>query len=54
MRHIIIRSILAVVWAAGAAVSAISGNMPMSVLYILLCGLCLSTAYSMWKKEKRQ
>lgn len=53
MRHIIIRSILAVVWAAGAVASAVSGNMPMSVLYLLLCGLCLITAYSMWKKGKK-
>lgn len=54
MRHIIIRSILAVIWAAGAAVSGASGNLATGMFSVVLCGLCLTSAYSMWKKEKRK
>lgn len=53
MRHIMIRSILAMVWAAGAAMNGVRGNLQMSLFYLLLCGLCLVSAYSEWKKQKQ-
>ncbi len=52
MRHIYFRSILTVIWLAAAIFSAASGNAPMAVLYLIIGGACLSSAYQMWKKEK--
>lgn len=52
MRHKMIRSILAMVWAAGAVMNGISGNLQMSLFYLLLCGLCLVSAYAIGKKQK--
>ena len=54
MRHMMIRSILAMIWAAGAVMNGVRGNMQMCLIYLLLCGLCLAAAYSIWKKQKQQ
>lgn len=52
MRHVYIRGILALVWLAVAIVSAVSGNPEMTVLYVIMGGVFLYSAYSTWKREK--
>lgn len=52
MRHVYIRVILAVAWLAAAIVSGVYGNIEMVVLYVILCGVFLYSAYEAWKKEK--
>ena len=52
MCHVYIRAILALIWLVAAIVSATSGNFEMTVLYIVICGVFLYSAYAMWKKEK--
>lgn len=53
MRHVYFRSILTVIWLAAAIVCAVSGNFPMAALYVVIGGLCLYSAYQMWKKEHK-
>lgn len=52
MRHVYFRSILALVWLVAALISGLSGNLEMSVLYIIIGAFFLCSAHSMWKKEK--
>ena len=54
MCHVYIRAILALIWLVAAIVSAASGNSEMMVLYIVICGVFLYSAYAMWKKEKNK
>lgn len=50
MRHIYIRSILGLIWLAAAIVTGISGMLEMAGLYVILGGVFLYSAYSLWKK----
>ena len=52
MRHVYIRGLAGLIWLAAAIVSGISGNFEMTVLYIILGGALLYSAYATWKKEK--
>ncbi len=52
MRHVYIRGIMSLIWLAAAIVSGLSGNFEMAVLYVILGGVFLYTAYTTWKKEK--
>ena len=52
MRHIYIRSILALIWLAAAIISGISQGLEMSLFYLLLCGVFAYSAWSSWKKER--
>lgn len=52
MRHVYIRGLLGVIWLAAAVVSAISGSIEMAVLYVILGGVFLHSAYTIWKQEK--
>ena len=51
MRHVYIRGLAGLIWLAAAIVSGISGNFEMTVLYIILGGAFLYSAYATWKKE---
>lgn len=52
MRHVYIRGMIGLVWLAAAIVSGVSGNFEMSVLYVILGGIFLYSAYITWKKDK--
>ena len=52
MRHVYIRRLLGVIWLAAAVVSGISGSIEMAVLYVILGGVFLHSAYTIWKQEK--
>lgn len=52
MRHIYIRGILALVWLAAAIVSGVSGKMEMTVIYIIMGGMFLYSAYTAWSRLK--
>ncbi len=52
MRHVYIRGLLSLIWLAAAIVSGISGNFEIAVLYVILAGAFLYSAYATWKKEK--
>lgn len=52
MRHVYIRGIMSGIWFAAAVMSGLSGNYPMAVLYIILGGVFLYSAYATHKKEK--
>lgn len=52
MRHVFIRGIMGLIWLAAAIVSGMSGNFEMSILYVILGGVFLYSAYTTWKKEK--
>ncbi len=54
MRHVYIRGILSLIWAAAGVVSGISGNFEMAALYLGLGGIFLYSAYATWKKEKNK
>lgn len=51
MRHVYIRGILAMVWLAAAVVSGISGRFEMTVLYLILSGIFLYSAYRVQQKK---
>lgn len=51
MRHVYIRGIIGLIWLAAAIVSGVSGNFEMGVLYIILGGAFLYSAYKTWKKD---
>ena len=53
MRHFYFRLILGIVWLAAAVVSAVKANMPFAALYAVLGVVFLWSAYSIWKKEKK-
>ncbi len=52
MRHVIIRSILGLIWLAAAIISGVSGHVETAGLYVILCGVFLYAAFATWKKEK--
>lgn len=52
MRHVYIRGILSIIWLAAAIFSSISGNLELAVLYVILGGVFLYSAYTIWKKNK--
>lgn len=52
MRHVYIRGLEGLIWLVAAIVSGISGNFEMTVLYVILGGVFLYSAYATWKKEK--
>lgn len=54
MRHVWIRSILALIWLVAAVVSGVSGNIEMTVIYVIIGGVFLYSAYSTWKKKKSE
>ena len=54
MRHIYIRSFIALIWLAAAIYCGISGNLEMTGLYLILGGVFLFSARTMWKKKKEQ
>lgn len=51
MRHVYIRGLLSLIWLAAAIVSGISGNFEIAVLYVILAGAFLYSAYATWKKK---
>lgn len=51
MRHVYFRGIISLIWFTAAVVCGISGNVEMSVLYVVLGGIFLYSAYSTWKKN---
>lgn len=52
MRHVWIRGIMGLIWLVAAVVSGMSGSFEMAVLYVVLGGVFLYSAYATWKKEK--
>ncbi len=52
MRHIYIRGMIGLIWLITAIVCGISRNFQMMGLYIILAGVFLYSAYTVWKKEK--
>lgn len=52
MRHVYIRGILGLIWSVAAILGIVRGSMEMALFYALLGGLCLYSAYTVWKKEK--
>lgn len=52
MRHIYIRSILALIWLVAAVISGISQGLEMSLFYLLLCGVFGYSALASWKRER--
>lgn len=51
MRHVYIRGFVGLIWLVAAIVSGISGNFEMTVLYVILGGAFLYSAYATWKKR---
>ena len=54
MRHFYFRLIFGIVWLAAAVVSAVGANIPFAALYVVLGIVFLRSAFSIWKKEKRE
>lgn len=52
MRHFYFRLILGVVFAICAVYSFITANIPFALLYVVLDGVFLYSAYTIWKKKK--
>ena len=53
MRHMMIRGILVVIWLAAALVSGLAGNASTAVLYIILAGVFLYSAYTAWHSHRK-
>ena len=53
MRHFIIRLILGIILLIVAVVSGVKSNMTNVILYAVLGILFLISAYTLWKKEKK-
>lgn len=53
MRHVFIRGLAGLVWLAAAIVSGVSGKFELAVLYVILGGVFLYTAYTTWKNQKK-
>ena len=54
MRHFYFRLILGIVWLAAAVFSVVSANIPFAIMYAVLGIVFLRSAFSIWKKEKRE
>ena len=52
MRHVYIRGILALIWLAIAVANGISGRFEMAMLYVIICGVFLYSAYRAQQKEQ--
>ena len=52
MRHFYFRLILGIVFIACMIFSFVTINIPLALLYILLGGSFLYSAYSIWNKDK--
>ena len=52
MRHMLFRLVLGLVWIVVAGVSLVTGNLGMAGLFGIVGIVYLSSAASMWKKEK--
>lgn len=52
MRHIMIRSMLALIWLAAAIYSGMSGRIEMCLLYVIMSGAFAYSAYRVWKSGK--
>lgn len=52
MRHFYFRLILGIVFSGCMIYSFVNMNIPFALLYLLLGGLYLLSAYSIWKKDK--
>ena len=52
MRHVYIRGIIGLIWLMVAVVSIVSGNLKMSVLYVILGSIFIYSAYKTWKIDK--
>jgi hypothetical protein len=52
MRHFYFRLILGVVFAICAVYSFIKANIPFALMYVVLGGVFLYSAYTIWKKNK--
>lgn len=52
MRHFYFRLFFAIVWLAGAVISAVGANRFSAALYVILGIIFLWSAYAAWKKEK--
>ncbi len=53
MRHVSIRGFVGLVWLAAAIASGISGKFELTLLYIILGGTFLHSAYAAWKKTHK-
>ena len=53
MRHFYFRLLFGIVWLIAAVVSIVSTNIPFAALYVVLGIVLLWSAYSIWKKEKK-
>lgn len=51
MRHVYFRGIISLIWLTAAVVCGIAGNIEMAVLYVVLGGIFLYSAYSTWRKS---
>lgn len=52
MRHFYFRLILGIVFVACMVFSFVTMNIPFAILYLVLGGAFLFSAYSLWKKGK--
>lgn len=52
MRHFYVRLILGVVFALCAVFSLVTANIPFALIYVVLGGVYLVSACSLWKKNK--
>ena len=52
MRQIYIRGMRGLIWLITAIICSVSGSFQMTVLYLILAGAFLYSAYAVWKKEK--
>ncbi len=52
MRHFYFRLILGMVFAVCAVYSFITVNIPFALMYVVLGGVLLYSAYTIWKKNK--
>lgn len=52
MRHVYFRLILGLVFAGCLVYCGVTGNLAFALLYLVLGGLLLVSAYGQWKREK--
>ena len=52
MRHFYFRLILGVIFVICAIYSFVTANIPFALMYVVLSGVFLYSAYTIWKKNK--
>ena len=52
MRHFYFRLILGIIFIVCMIFSIVTMNIPFALLYLILAGVYLYSAYSLWKKNK--